>query len=45
MRASVTKIGNSTGVILPKVVAERLKIKLGDMLILTETPEGYAITP
>lgn len=45
MRASVTKIGNSTGIILPKVVAERLKIKQGDTLFLTETPEGYAITP
>jgi antitoxin component of MazEF toxin-antitoxin module len=31
MRAKVTKIGNSTGVILPKAVAERLKVKQGDV--------------
>ncbi|UZJ38604.1 AbrB/MazE/SpoVT family DNA-binding domain-containing protein [Prosthecochloris sp. SCSIO W1103] len=45
MRATVTKIGNSTGVILPKAVAERLKIKQGDIVYLTETPSGYAVTP
>ena len=45
MRATVTKIGNSTGVILPKAVAERLKIKQGDVVYLTETPAGYTITP
>jgi len=45
MRAKVTRVGNSTGVILPKAVAERLKIKQGDILYLTETPSGYAVTP
>ena len=45
MRATVTKIGNSTGVILPKEVAARLKVKKGDSVFLTETPDGYAITP
>lgn len=43
--ASVTKIGNSTGVILPKAVAERLKIKQCDIVYLTETPDGYNLTP
>lgn len=45
MRATVTKIGNSTGVILPKAVAERLKIKQGDIVYLTKTPSGYAVMP
>ena len=45
MRASVTKIGNSTGVILPKEAAARLRVKKGDSVFLTETPGGYAITP
>jgi putative addiction module antidote len=45
MRATVTKIGNSTGVILPKAAAERLKVKQGDVVFLTETPTGYAVTP
>ena len=44
MRATVTKIGNSTGVILPKEVAARLKVKKGDSLFLTETPGGYSVT-
>jgi putative addiction module antidote len=44
MRATVTKIGNSTGVILPKEVAARLKVQKGDSVFLTETPDGYAIT-
>jgi putative addiction module antidote len=45
MRAAVTQIGNSTGVILPKEVAARLKVKKGDSVYLTETPEGYTVTP
>jgi putative addiction module antidote len=45
MRATVTKIGNSTGVILPKAAVERLKVKQGDVVYLTETPTGYAVTP
>jgi len=45
MRVKVTQIGNSTGVILPKNAAARLKVKKGDSLFLTETPEGYSITP
>jgi len=45
MRATVTKIGNSTGVILPKEAASRLKVKKGDSVFLIETPGGYTITP
>jgi len=45
MRATVTKIGNSTGVILPKAAADRLKVKQGDIVYLTESPDGYTVTP
>jgi putative addiction module antidote len=45
MRATVTQIGNSTGLILPKEAVARLKVKKGDSVFLTETPDGYAVTP
>lgn len=45
MRATVTQIGNSTGLILPKEVAARLKVKKGDSVYLTETPAGYSLSP
>lgn len=45
MRATVTQIGNSTGLILPKEVVARLKVKKGDTVFLTETPDGYTVTP
>lgn len=45
MRATVTQIGNSTGVILPKEAVARLKVKKGDSIYLTETSSGYSLTP
>jgi putative addiction module antidote len=45
MRATVTQIGNSTGVILPKEAVARLKVKKGDSVFLTETPDGYSLSP
>lgn len=41
----LTQIGNSVGVVLPKDVLARLKLEKGDTLFITETPDGYAITP
>jgi putative addiction module antidote len=41
----VTTIGNSTGVILPREAITRLKVRKGDTLYLTETEDGYKITP
>lgn len=41
----LTQIGNSVGVILPKEVLARLKLEKGDAVFITETPDGYAITP
>lgn len=38
-------IGNSTGFTLPREAAERLKVKEGDLFYLTESPDGYRLTP
>ena len=38
-------VGNSTGVTFPREVTDRLKIKSGDSLYLTESPDGYRLTP
>lgn len=41
----LTQIGNSIGVILPKEALARLKVEKGQSVFLTDTPDGYAITP
>ena len=41
----ITTVGSSSGVILPKHVLEKLRVGKGDMLCLTETPDGFRITP
>lgn len=41
----LTQIGNSVGVILPKEVLANLKLAKGESIFLTETPDGYAVTP
>jgi putative addiction module antidote len=40
MKIEIKKIGNSTGVILPKELLTRLQLKQGDVLFATELPEG-----
>jgi putative addiction module antidote len=42
----LTKIGTSTGVIIPKEMLARLNVGKGDMLYAIETPDGgYRLTP
>ena len=41
----LTQIGNSVGVILPKEALGRLRLEKGQTVFLTETPQGYALTP
>jgi putative addiction module antidote len=42
----ITTIGASAGVILTKEAMARLKVKKGDTLFLTETPDGgFRLTP
>ncbi len=40
----LTKIGNSTGIILPKEMLTRLGVGVGDSLTVTDTPEGVRLT-
>ncbi|HKX79813.1 MAG TPA: AbrB/MazE/SpoVT family DNA-binding domain-containing protein [Novosphingobium sp.] len=40
----ITKIGNSAGVVLPKELLARLRAGVGDMLYVTEAPDGIRIT-
>jgi len=41
----ITQIGNSVGVILPKEILARLHVEKGDVIYITESPDGYRITP
>lgn len=37
-------IGNSTGVVLPRDILEKLRVKQGDELMVLETPDGITLT-
>ncbi|QOY92325.1 AbrB/MazE/SpoVT family DNA-binding domain-containing protein [Paludibaculum fermentans] len=41
----LTAIGTSSGVVIPKEMLSRLKVKKGDTLYAVETAEGYLLTP
>ncbi len=41
----LTAIGNSIGMVLPKEVLTKLKLEKGDTVFLTESPDGYRLTP
>ena len=45
VKLKLTTVGSSTGVVLPKEVLARLKIEKGDVVFLTDAPDGYRITP
>ncbi|MDV6331015.1 AbrB/MazE/SpoVT family DNA-binding domain-containing protein [Asticcacaulis sp. 201] len=45
MELKITKIGNSLGVILPRELLTRLKLEKGDTIFITETPDGYRLSP
>ena len=40
---TIRDIGNSEGVILPKELLARLRVKSGDKIYVTETPAGIAV--
>ncbi len=44
-KLKLTAIGNSTGVILPKELLEKLRVTRGDELMVLETPDGITLTP
>lgn len=41
----ITTVGNSTGIVLPKDILEKLRVSKGDVLYATETPRGIELTP
>ncbi len=41
----IRKVGNSVGVTIPREILSALQLKEGDILFLTETTDGYRITP
>lgn len=41
----LTTVGNSTGVVLPKEILQRLRVERGDTLYVLETPNGIELTP
>jgi len=43
-KLKLTAIGNSTGVVLPKELLERLRVQRGDELMVLETPDGITLT-
>jgi len=45
MKIEVKKIGNSTGLILPKELLARLQLKQGDFLFVTESEGGLKLVP
>ena len=44
-KLKITTIGNSTGVILPKEILEKLRVSKGDTLFAIETSKGIELTP
>ena len=45
MKLKLRSVGTSTGLLLPKEMLLRLKVKKDDSLFAVETPEGYLLTP
>ena len=45
IKTKVTTVGNSIGIVIPKEAVKRMKLHKGDTLYITETADGYAITP
>ena len=40
----IRKVGNSLGTTLPKEVLQKLRVREGDSIFVTETPDGFHIT-
>ncbi len=45
IKLKVTAVGNSAGVVFSKEILARLKLNKGDTVYLTESPDGYRLTP
>ncbi|HYL13473.1 MAG TPA: AbrB/MazE/SpoVT family DNA-binding domain-containing protein [Terriglobales bacterium] len=45
MKLKLRAVGTSTGLVLPKEMLARMKVRKDDSLFAVETPEGYLLTP
>jgi putative addiction module antidote len=45
IQVKLTRVGNSVGAILPKEALARMHVDAGDVVYLTDAPDGYRITP
>jgi putative addiction module antidote len=45
IKLKLTAVGNSAGVVFSKEVLARLKLDKGDTVYLTESADGYRLTP
>lgn len=45
IKLKLTAVGNSAGVVFSREVLARLKVGKGDTVYLTESPDGYRLTP
>ncbi len=43
MKLQLKRIGNSTGLILPKELLARLGLEQGDEVVVTQTPDGFRV--
>jgi putative addiction module antidote len=43
-KSKVTTIGSSVGIVLPKSIQTKLRVKKGDTITFIETPKGVEIT-
>jgi putative addiction module antidote len=44
-KLKVIPIGSFLGVVLPQAVLDKLRVKKGDVVYLTEAPDGFRVTP
>ncbi len=45
MKLKLRAVGTSTGIIVPKEMLVRLRVREEDTLFAIETPDGYLLTP
>ncbi len=45
VKLKLRSVGTSTGMIVPKEMLARMKVREDDVLFAVETPEGYLLTP
>jgi putative addiction module antidote len=44
VKLKIRRIGNSSGIVIPKHVLARLRLAKGDSVFLTEAPNGFRVT-